>query len=95
MTLIVENLRAFAADAQAAADMVSEHLPAIVKVAMRQNARMFNAAADHIEAEERRFAEHLEARKANNAWHAARIAELEKQLAEVNFKLECHERDEM
>ncbi len=36
------------------------------------------AAADMIEAQEKRFAEHLEAWKANNAHHAARIAELEK-----------------
>jgi hypothetical protein len=47
-----------------------------------RSAKLLREAAGHIEALERRFAEHLEAWKANNAHHAARIDELEKQLRE-------------
>jgi hypothetical protein len=39
--------------------------------------RKLTQAADTIEAQDKRFAAHLDAWKANNAWHAARIAELE------------------
>lgn len=48
---------------------------------------LLQGAALALEVEQKRFAEHLEAWRVNNAWHAARIAELEKELAE------CWERD--
>lgn len=44
-------------------------------------AELLDSAADYIESSDKRFAEHLEAWRVNSATSAARIAELEKQLA--------------
>jgi hypothetical protein len=90
---IVTRLRAFAKDADSAAKQVGYGMPDLVLVAFQENAKLFTEAAETILAQERRFNEHHEAWKANNVWHAARITELEQQLAECKNNLECHERD--
>ncbi len=83
---LVSMLRALAVDAAGAAEDFNvrgelAEFAKVFKLAMEQNARAFTAAADHIEADQKRFAEHLDAWRVNNMTHAARIAELEAQLA--------------
>jgi hypothetical protein len=72
---LLEALRSQAQQARAA--MLDEKLPAEMRVPFAQLHTLFTGAAAHIEAQDKRFAEHLEAWKANNAHHAARIEELE------------------
>jgi hypothetical protein len=85
---LVQALRVEAADGLAASKTCPNEQ---VRPAFAAVGRLLTRAADHIEAQDKRFAEHLEAWKANNAHHAARIEELEAAIRTANEDLKSGE----